>query len=197
MPILIPQLSLTHGQALWAIGEGIAPSPKVKAQARYLRALGVPFKLEQEGPGRGNRVRYSFYRLLELAIAFYLLNYGHKPRDVAETIAKSRDYLGPIYGRALSEQPERAITPVWVKSRGKIIPILGKELFLRLHDRMGEQPGKFEVLGPKEAADLQEMFLLSERYPGERARRLVPLTRLALQLVAWIEEVPEIRPGPQ
>jgi hypothetical protein len=37
---------------------------------------------------------------------------------------------------------------------------------------------------------------MTERYPGETARMLLPLTRLVFELVAWALEAPETKPGP-
>ena len=72
------------------------------------------------------------------------------------------------------------------------VPLLGNEIFLRLHDRHAEAPGKIEVLGPDQVIP----FGLAELYPGEQTRTLVPLTRLVLELVAWAMEAPQTRPGP-
>jgi hypothetical protein len=47
------------------------------------------------------------------------------------------------------------------------------------------------------ASDLSQVLGFDELYPGEKARTLVPLRRLVLELVAWALEAPETRPGPQ
>jgi hypothetical protein len=83
-----------------------------------------------------------------------------------------------------------------VKSRGHIVPVLGDEIFLRLHDRYSNAPGRVDVLEQHEIKSLSEFSLLKETYPGEEARTLLPLTRLVLELVAWAQEAPEIKPGP-
>ena len=165
-------------------------------QLRYLRRLGVPFKKSELGSGRGNRVRYRYEHLIELGVALFGLQRGMRPQEVAKFLTEHRKYLRTIYEKAFSEQPEPAIKASWVKSRGRIVPVLGDEIFLRLHDRYSNAPGRVEVLEQNEIKNLSEFFLLKETYPGEEARTLLPLTRLVLELVAWAKEAPEIKPGP-
>ena len=165
-------------------------------QLRYLRRLGVPFKKSELGSGTGNRVRYRYEHLIDLGVALFGLQRGMRPREVAKFLTEHRKYLRTIYEKAFSEQPEPAIKASWVKSRGRIVPVLGDEIFLRLHDRYSNAPGRIEVLEQNEIKNLSEFFLLKETYPGEEARTLLPLTRLVLELVAWAQEAPEIKPGP-
>lgn len=196
MPTRIPTLSLTHGQVLWALARGRSPEPTMVDQLRYLRRLGVPFKKSELGSGTGNRVRYRYEHLIELGVALFGLQRGMRPREVAKFLTEHRKYLRTIYVKAFSEQPELATKADWVKSRGRMVPVLGYEIFLRLHDRYSNAPGRVEVVGQNEMKNLSEFFLLKETYPGEEARTLLPLTRLVLELLAWAKEAPEIKPGP-
>ena len=196
MPTTIPTLSLSHGQVLWALERGRPPEPTTVDQLRYLRRLGVPFRKSELGSGRGNRVRYRYEHLIELGVALFGLQRGMKPQEVAKILTDRRKYLRTIYEKAFSDQPEAAMEAEWVKSRGRVVPLLGDEIFLRLHDRHSDAPGKIEMLEQNEIKDLREFFLLGEKYPGEKTRTLLPLTRLVLELVAWAKEAPEIKPGP-
>jgi hypothetical protein len=189
----IPKLSLSHGQVLWALSHGMPASQDTVDQVRYLRLLGVPFGSDDLGVGSGNRISYRFEHLIELALALFGLRRGMKPKDIAGMLVKNRAQLRRLYRQAFQEQPQAALKAEWVKSRGRIVPLLGDEIFLRLHDRHSEAPGKLEVLGPDQAVPLG----LAELYPGEQTRTLVPLTRLVLELVAWATEAPQTRPGPQ
>jgi hypothetical protein len=161
-------------------------------QVRYLRLLGVPFGTDDLGVGSGNRISYRFEHLIELGLALFGLRRGLKPKDIAGMLVKSRTQLRQLYRQAFQEQPEAALKAEWVKSRGHNLPLLGHEIFLRLHDRHSQAPGKFEVVGPDQAISLGR----PEVYPGERTRTLVPLTRLVLELVAWAMEAPLTKPGP-
>jgi hypothetical protein len=192
----IPNLNLTHGQVLWTLSRGVTPDPILIDQLRYLRRLGVPFSRSELGSGKGNRVWYRYEHLIEVGVAVFALQRGMKPREVPQFLVQQRKYLRTLYRKALSDQPEAGLRAEWVKSRGRLVPLLGDEIFLRLHDRHSEAPGKIEMLEPSEIKDLSEFFMLGEKYPGEKTRTLLPLTRLVLELVAWADEAPEIRPGP-
>jgi hypothetical protein len=196
MTTSISKLSLTHGQALLALSRGVPPEQTMVDLVRYLRQLGVPFDRSELGTGRGNRIRYRYEHLIELGVALFGLERGMRPKEVASLLVEHRRYLRRLYRTAFSEQPESASQAAWVKSRGRIVPILGNEIFLRLHDRYSQKPGKISLLGPGEIKNLSELFALAEKYPGEETRTLLPLTRLVLELVAWAQEAPEIKPGP-
>jgi hypothetical protein len=193
----VPKFSLSHGQALWAVSSGSPASQQVIDQVRRLRQLGIPFGTDDLGIGRGSRAKYRFDHLIELGLALFGLRRGLKPTEVASILIKNRQPLRRLYRQILEEQSEEALAADWVKSRGQIIPLLADEAFVRLHDRYSEQPGKLDVLGPEETNNPSGPFGLAEHYPGERARTLVPLTRLILELVARAKEAPETRPGPK
>jgi hypothetical protein len=191
-----PSLNLTHGQALWVLSRGRPPERRLIDQVRYLRLLGTPFRKGELGTGRGNRVRYRYAHLIELGVGIWALERGMKPLEVAKFLVEQRKFLCDLYKKAFADQPEKAIEAEWVKSRGRLVPLLGEEVFLRLHDRYSEAAGKIEMLDQHEIKSLSEFFVLAEKYPGEKTRTLLPLTRLALELVAWAREAPEIKPGP-
>jgi hypothetical protein len=188
--------TLTHGQVLWALSRGTSPNARLIDQVRYLRLLGIPFRKAELGTGRGNRVRYRYEHLIELGVAVWAIERGMKPQEVAKFLVERRKFLRQLYVKAFTDQPEEAIEAEWVKSRGSLMPLLGDELFLRLHDRYSEAPGKIEMLGPREIESLSDFSLLAEKYPGEKTRTLLPLTRLTLELVAWAHEAPLLKPGP-
>jgi hypothetical protein len=196
MATTVPKLSLTHGQVVYALSRGSAPDPVMIDQIRYLRQLGVPFGKYELGVGRGNRVRYRYEHLIELGVALWGLERGIKPKEVVKFLVEQRRYLRELYAKAFSEMPETTLQRSWVKSRGRIIPMMEDEVFLRFHDRYSEAPGRIETLGPDDVKDLNKLFVTAEKYPGAKARMLLPLTRLAFELVAWALEAPELKPGP-
>ncbi len=192
----VPSLNLTHGQVLWALARGRPPERRLVDQVRYLRLLGLPFRQGELGAGRGNRMRYGYGHLIELGVAVWALERGMRPQEVAKLLVERRKYLRQLYDRAFAEQPDAAIDEEWVKSRGRIVPLLAHEMFLRVHDRYSHKAGTIEILGQDEIKSLGDFFMLTEKYPGDATRTLLPLTRLALELVAWAREAPEIKPGP-
>jgi hypothetical protein len=90
--------------------------------------------------------------------------------------------------------PASAFEAEWVKSRGAVVPMMN-EIVLRLHDRYSERPGSFELVPGDPFAALTQFATVTERYPGDEGRTLLPLTRLVIELVAWAREAPEIKPG--
>ncbi len=205
MPSKIPDLSLSHGQVLRAIAYGEEPSQRMKDEARYLRILGVPFDEKKQSTGRGNRRLYDFDDLIELAVAFFYLRHGMKPKDLGEYMPKARKGLRELARRAFLEQPETAMQPDWVKSRGKKVPLLANEIFLPYHDRYSETPAKIEFSSDKsdsgktgkgDITDLIKLLNPTTRLSTGEERAAIPLTRLVLETVAWALEMPELRTGP-
>jgi hypothetical protein len=195
----IPQFRLTHGQLLWTLCQGAAPvGPRRRLlldQLRYLRQLKIPFNEQRRGKGRGRPIHYSFEEMMEIAIGLFALRRGVRPHLVADLLVTNRTALRRSFRRALEDQPATALEASWVKSRGKEIPLLADEQFLRLHNRMLEAPGTYELVKPGEAQALLDVFGQRELFPDGTAEILIPLTRLVLELIYWARQAPEIRPG--
>jgi hypothetical protein len=174
---------------------GLPPTRELLDRLRYLRQLGVPFTREELGIGRGNRIRYGFDHLIELGVAVFGLQRGMAPRDVAAILVHHRDELRRCYRQTLAALPATAFAAEWVKRRGALVPIMGEEIFLRMHDRSSQRPGTFELVRGGGFAALMQMGMVTEKYPGEEVRTLLPLTRLVVELVVWAREAPEVKPG--
>lgn len=197
MPRPIPRLRLSHGQVAWALSLGRPPDEKLLEQLRYFRQLGIPFDKSELGVGRGHPVRYGFDHLIETGVALFGLRRGMKPREVARFLTAERKSLRRYYRQAYLAMPEDALEDDWVKSRGRTVPRYKDELWMRMHDRYSQQPGKIDVIRSDEVKEFRDTLAMVERYPGEDFRMLLPLSRLVLELVAWAKEAPETRPGPQ
>lgn len=191
----IPALQLSSGQLLWALNRGRPPSPRLRNELRYLRQLGVPHAEDAVGEGRGNRLRYGYEELIEVGVAMDAIRRGMKPREAAQLLIRERPTFRTLFRQALEEQPEAALTSDWVKSRGKFIPMLSQDLQLRLHDRYTATPGTFQIIKADGDTAPADLFGMSEVFADGEQRVLIPLTRLALELLAWALEVPAIRPG--
>ena len=195
----IPKLHLTHGQVIWVLCRGEEPDEhqlrQIKDQIRYLRQVGIPFSEEKRGKGRGNAIRYRFEELVELGVAVYAMRRGLRPRDIGAFILPHRGDIHRLIRQAVTEQPVGALEASWVKSRGKEIPFLSKDISLRLHDRYSETPGRYELVTSEEKVRSEDLFSVGEVYADGAVRPLVPLTRIALELLVWAKEAPDIRPG--
>lgn len=196
MPQRLPDLELTHGQLLWSIRYGREPTQAVKDQARYLRALGIPAAAKEQARGPGSRITYDFYDLIEIGVAVSALDLRFRPQDIAAVLADNRDGMRKAYSTAWKELPEAALHADWVKSQGRQTPLLGDEIYLRLHERHSEQWGTIDFVGPDEATDELPLLEPIERFAGERPQLLIPLKRLMIQWVTWALEAPPTKPGP-
>jgi hypothetical protein len=178
---------------------GQAPPQALYDQLNYLRQLDVPPALADDRSGRGNRREYGFYDLVECGVALQAIRNGMKPADFKRYFVGQRKEMHRHFRDALKNMPEAALDEPWIKSRGQVVPVKQGEIWLRLHDRYAEQPGRIEARGVEERnpPSGSSPFDLVERFPGERLRVLVPLTRLVLQWTRSALEAPPTRPGPQ
>ena len=190
----IPRLALTHGQVAWALCAGQPPDKVTLDRLRYLRQLNVPFAQDEAGGGRGNRLTYRFDHLIECAIAVWSLRRGTKPRAAAEFLIAERTGLRKFFREHFKAMPDAALTAEWVKSRGRIVPTMVDEIYLRLHARSGET-------GTLKAMTLDEVLMFKaaigdqvEQY-GNEIQALVPLRRVMLEAVAWALIAPVTPPG--
>ena len=191
----IPPLRLSSGQLLWVLNRGGGPDKRLRNEVRYLRRLGVPHREDKVGQGRGNRLFYGYEELIELGVAIHAMRHGAKAADAAKFLEGERAMLRKLFRDALAEIPDAALKDPWVKSRGRTIPFLAHDISLRLHDRYSSKPGTYEVIPPGGTAEFANMLSTREVFADGEDRLLVPLTRIAIELLAWALEVPDIRPG--
>lgn len=196
LPQALPELSLTQGQLLWALGHGQDPAPLLKDQIRYLRQLGIPQTSNKNAPGSGNHIRYDFFDLVEMGIATKALHLRFRPKDIAAVIVSDQERFREKAAEVWRSFPEDILTRDWVKSRNRKRPVLGNLAIVRLHDRRSEQWGKldFAWIGDEDLnVDLLDPI---ERFDDGQSRALIPLSVLMLPWVAWALEAPEPRRGP-
>lgn len=195
MPDRLPDLDLTLGQVLWAIGYGREPNRVLRDQVRYLRLLDIPPAPAAQASGPGNRIRYGFNDLVELGLAVTALDHGFRPKDIAAVLVKQRKEMRKLYKKAWLALPEQVLSQSWVRSRGELGVMLDEELYLRLHDRRSEKWGELDFVSAKESSNELPILEPVERFGNGPPRRLIPLKRLIAQWVVWAMEAPEIKPG--
>ena len=197
---LVDSLDLTFGQVARAVCAGLTPDQITLDRLRHLRQLGVPFSRKEQGSGSGNRQSYGFDHLVECAIGIYAIRQRFKPTDVAEIQVKERTALRKLAREEFMALPDSALLAPWVKSRGRDKPPqLEPEQFLRLHDKVLDDPGTYDVVTIEELLS-NSMFSfgdLVERFPNGETVPLIPLKRVMLPALAWALEAPMTKPGPQ
>jgi hypothetical protein len=155
---LVPDFELTHGRALWVLSRmGLAagvPPDTLNHYVKSVRKLGVPFAYGTSIGGSGKPVRYSFYHMMELALALTLRVYGTLPEPVLKGLVRSRHDLYALYRRAYLEFASGLGAPVEV-SAGKRAGFVMSGVYLDLDIRFaGGKVLEFRlprVLSPFEA----------------------------------------------
>lgn len=197
MPEALPDLNLTQGQLLWALGHGQDAKTTLRNQVRYLRQLGIPKNSAEQVAGPGNRIRYDFHDLVELGLGVTALKHRFKPKDISAVLVDGRESMRQAIEMAWREMSEEAIQANWVKSRGAIVPLRLDDFYLRLHDRRTEKWGKVDIVRPEQVKPGLEVFTPIEIFEDKEVRVLFPLQALMLPWVAWALEAPPIRTGPK
>jgi hypothetical protein len=197
LPDAIPRLALTHGQAIWLMGElgfrqGVSTST-FNYYIKSLRKLGIPFEIGK-GQSEGHRhVTYDFEELMELTVALLLRVYGTLPDTVVAGLRNFRDDLRPIYRQAYLDSLHRNYPAARVSTPyGGRIMIEG--LFLDLNIRYSA--GHMTEFGPPRAISPFEAVSAFAR-PPIPARPHLPLnvTAVAEMIVGQSRVAPSIRRG--
>ena len=194
MAVSVPSLDLSHGQVLWCLAGGEEPSPPLPDQVRYLRQLGIPFDESELGQGRGVRVSYGFYHLIEVGIAAKGLRLRIPPRYLAmlvEDRTRYRNLYREAY-RQLAVDPETFNEPP-----GRSRTIYGEEFYLRLHDRYSDTPGQINPVVGVDSAMTRKFGDWVETYEGEPDRDVIALKSLMVELLRLARVAPKTKPGPK
>jgi hypothetical protein len=154
----VPQLALSHGQAIWLLTElglrgGVSKST-FNHYVKSLRRLGIPFARRKDASERGPGVTYSFEDLMELTIALLLRVYGTLPDVVTDGLRSFRADLRPIYRQAYRDSQKRLYPAVRVSTPdGERFTVQGLFLDLNIHysAKQAIQFGPPKALSPFEA----------------------------------------------
>jgi hypothetical protein len=108
LPVTLPEIALNHGRALWVLQE-LGFRGKTSASTFYeyiksLRKLGTPFRPGEIGLTRRGRANYSYYHVMELALALTLRVYHVVPDSVLRQIIRHRRVLYRHFRRAYTER---------------------------------------------------------------------------------------------
>lgn len=190
----VPHLNLSHGQVLWCLAGGREASPPLPDQVRYLRQLGIPFAPSELGQGRGVRLSYGFYHLIEIGIAYDALRLRIPPRYLAILVddrTRYRNLYREAY-RQLAENPKLFEAPP-----GRSCSIFGEEFYLRLHDRYSDTPGEITPVFEPGSSTARKFGDWVEQYEGEADRDVIPLKTRMLELLRLAKDAPITKPGPK
>lgn len=193
MAIQVPVLTLSHGQVLWCLAGGRPASPPLPDQVRYLRQLGIPFDEAEVGQGRGNRLSYGFYELMELGMATEALRLRIPPRYLA-AFSEDRKRYRHLYREAYSEL---AVRPAIFDSTERSRPMLEEEFYLRLHDRYSDTPGVIRPVFEANSDTGRKFGDWIEIYENEPPRDVIPVKAFMVVWLRLARVAPETSPGPK
>lgn len=193
MPSLVPDLSLTHGQLLWAVSLGREPSEEVKDRVRYLRQLGIP-RPKPERIGKGHRLVYGFDDLALVGFGLLGLSEGFKPGALTEYLVDQRDGLLAAFRYVWTHLNENVLDEAWVKMRGRSMPLSAEPYYLRLHGRARGQMAGIELVKGK-GTETSPHLIPYEVIPGEAPEKVFIIEYWLPQWVAWALEAPTPRRG--
>lgn len=197
MALPLPELSLSHGQLLWALSLGKEPDRILKAQVRYLRLLGIPATGHDAAPGSGNALRYDFYDLVDLGVAVRALHLRCRPKDIAAVLVNNRDDFHRQVTEVWKEYPEGILSQSWVRRGLQFAPIFENFAFVRIHDRRSEKWGELDFAWSGDEHLQTDLLDPIERFDDGESRALIPLTKLMAPWVAHALDAPELRRGPK
>ena len=180
LPKELPELKLHHGQALWLLTElgfrGTATQRTFYEYIKSLRKLGVPFDAAEIGHAhRGPSKNYSYYHLMELALALSLRVYHIVPDSVLIEIIRHRKRLYGHYRRAYAERSSGRGEPVVFEINGQP-PVRMRGIFLDL--QLNFSGGRLVQFGPpKSLSPYQAVSIFAElrsRRSGSAPDRAFP-----------------------
>lgn len=194
---LVPDLGLTHGQALWALAAmGFSAGIPVSTFNYYiksLRKLGIPFAHGRPDTRAGRLVHYSYNHLMELALVLSLRVYGSIPDPVLKGVIQFREELYPLYRRAYIEFASGLGAPVRVSGTGRAeFEMSGTYLDLRIRFAGGRA---LEFGPPRAISPFEALRTYARLDTAGRVHLPFNLSALAINLVNCAEKVPNLRRG--
>jgi hypothetical protein len=199
LPESLPDIELHHGEALWVLSrlgfQGAASKSTFYEYIKSLRKLGTPFDRGTIGLARRGHANYSYYHLMELALALTLRVYHAVPDSVLTGILQYRASLYRHYRRAYAERWIGIGAPIAVQAVGHV-PIRMRGAFVDL--QINFSGGKLVKFGPpKLLSPFEALTAFAERDIAARAFLPINLSLLSERLISTALRAPLIRRGPR
>jgi len=198
LPEALPKIELRHGEALWVLShlgfQGAASKSTFYEYIKSLRKLGTPFERGKIGLGRRGLANYSYYHLMELALALTLRVYNIVPDTILLEIVRYRRTLYRQYNRAYVERMSGLGAPIEVEATGDM-PFTVRGIFLDL--QIDFSGGTLTAFGPpKVLSPYDALAIFIEREIAARALLPINVSLLSERLISTALRVPSIRSDP-
>jgi hypothetical protein len=191
MTASIPSISLSHGQLLWCLGGGRPVRKPLPDQIRYLRQIGIPYLESEEGEGRGVRVDYGFYELMEVGLACEALRQRVRPK-LLKSLVDQRPRLQSAYRKAYRQLSKDSDA---FKGDPNSHGLYEDDLYVQIESPYSDKPGDI-TFASQTSSDWQFGDLV-RRQPGQEDHAVIPLKTLMTRLLTLAPLAPETRPGPK
>jgi hypothetical protein len=189
---ILPKIALNHGRALWVLQQlgfrGKTSDSTFYEYIKSLRKLGTPFRPGEIGVARRGRANYSYYHVMELALALTLRVYHVVPDSVLTQIIRHRRSLYRHYRRAYTERRDGLGTRTKFRAdTGANFALSGVFLDLQINFSGGRLVsfGPPKVFSPAEA-----LQVFAERDLAARAFLPINLSRLAERVITLALSAP-------
>jgi hypothetical protein len=199
LPKTLPVIELHHGAALWVLirlgFRGHVSEATFNEYVKSLRRVGTPFERGTIGYARRGLANYSYFHLMELALALTMRVYHVVPDSIVKQIVRFRKTLYRHYQRAYSERLTKLGSPISIAAKGKK-PIDLRGVFLDL--QIDFSSGKLARFGPPRLiSPFEALAIFAESDLAARPFLPINLSALSERLVGAALEAPLIRRGPR
>jgi hypothetical protein len=194
LPRVLPHIELRLGQVVWVMTElgfrGGVTQSMFYEYVKGLRKFGIPFERGGKVRGAGGHANYSYYHLMELALALTLRVYHVVPDSVLKEMIRHRRSLYRAYRRAYVQRREGMGAPVVVETTGcPAIHLRGVFLDLQI-DFSGGRLVRFGP--PKSLSPFAAMATFAERDLAARALLPINVSDLSERIIALSLRAPLI-----
>jgi hypothetical protein len=193
----LDQISLSHGQAIWAIEAmqvaGWLDTAGLNAVVKKLRRHFVPFSEEELQKPKWEEVRYGFEHLLDIVVALKMMADGMAFRHIVSLLTNHRKKLRLIYRRAFLEADKGLGAPLEIRSAdGRAMNMSGLYLDFSATARIN---GMLATFGPTALAPWEAFQRYMGLYISVHMFPLIRISQLATEAVRLAEAAPEVKRG--
>jgi hypothetical protein len=157
LPAVLPDIKLHHGEAVWLMTQlgfrGTRSKSTFYEYIKSLRKLGTPFDRGSVGKARRGAANYTYFHLMELALALTLRVYQVIPDTVLTGIIRHRPILYRHYRQAYMERCTGLGAPILIESAEEPISLHGVFMDAGINFSGGRlvSSGRPKLLSPFEA----------------------------------------------
>ncbi|WP_158886642.1 hypothetical protein [Rhodanobacter sp. L36] len=192
---MVPRFALTRGQVAWTVCRGQTPEQSVLDQLRYLKQIGIPFADGAQEKGRGNRVTYSFYDLMDVAVAFEALRRG-VPARLLKHLVERRPIMRKAYRDCFKSIPEAAYEDRQALEARHQTTLYQNDIYISFKGRFSPRPGDTQIVDSNHVSPEVLEHLLDQLIHGPDTTTIA-LMPLMIPIMVYAAKAPYTPTGPK